>query len=241
MAKSPSHRFGQIIGDLLEEIILPQLQKYCDERGLYLDKKASARHARDRRLAGKDPSHNGRSLRENPLPPPEGHSYRSPVDGYCIAYGRDRGETGTEARRGAVPADVCGREEYNYLWSGEAWSVNGTHHLLRSWPSQKKTSSANFRLHSETTRRMMGFRLSGTQTRSRALSATPIGFRGRSTNPLGRSSVESVGIWQPKVAMSKSPPRPLLSRGVFCQPEGARARPACLAVRLDRAKKQNRI
>lgn len=39
MAKSPAHRFGQIIGDLLEEIILPQLQLYCDERGLYLDKK----------------------------------------------------------------------------------------------------------------------------------------------------------------------------------------------------------
>ncbi|WP_411852765.1 DNA methylase [Stenotrophomonas sp. LGBM10] len=39
MAKSPSHRFGQIIGDLLEEIILPQLQTYCDTRGLYLDKK----------------------------------------------------------------------------------------------------------------------------------------------------------------------------------------------------------
>jgi len=39
VAKSPSHRFGQIIGDLLEEIVLPQLQAYCDARGLYLDKK----------------------------------------------------------------------------------------------------------------------------------------------------------------------------------------------------------
>lgn len=39
MAKSPAHRFGQIIGDLLEEIVLPQLQQYCDQRGLYLDKK----------------------------------------------------------------------------------------------------------------------------------------------------------------------------------------------------------
>ncbi|WP_058569519.1 DNA methylase [Xylella fastidiosa] len=39
MAKSPAHRFGQIIGDLLEEIVLPELQKYCDDRGLYLDKK----------------------------------------------------------------------------------------------------------------------------------------------------------------------------------------------------------
>jgi len=39
MANSPSHRFGQIIGDLLEEIMAPQFQSFCDERGLYLDKK----------------------------------------------------------------------------------------------------------------------------------------------------------------------------------------------------------
>ncbi len=46
MAESPAHRFGQIIGDLLEEIILPQLQEYCDERGLYLDKKGARGTAR---------------------------------------------------------------------------------------------------------------------------------------------------------------------------------------------------
>jgi hypothetical protein len=39
VANSPSHRFGQIIGDLLEEIMTPQFQSFCDARGLYLDKK----------------------------------------------------------------------------------------------------------------------------------------------------------------------------------------------------------
>ncbi len=38
MAASPSHRFGQIIGNLLEEILLPVLLQFCDERGLYLDR-----------------------------------------------------------------------------------------------------------------------------------------------------------------------------------------------------------
>lgn len=38
MAFSPSHRFGQIIGDLLEEVMGPQLEMFCNNRGLYLDK-----------------------------------------------------------------------------------------------------------------------------------------------------------------------------------------------------------
>jgi len=46
MANSPSHRFGQIIGDLLEEIMAPQFQSFCDERGLYLDKKGTRGQAR---------------------------------------------------------------------------------------------------------------------------------------------------------------------------------------------------
>lgn len=46
MANSPSHRFGQIIGDLLEEIMAPQLQSFCNERGLYLDKKGIRGNAR---------------------------------------------------------------------------------------------------------------------------------------------------------------------------------------------------
>lgn len=46
MANSPSHRFGQIIGDLLEEIMTPQLQFFCNERNLYLDKKGIRGKAR---------------------------------------------------------------------------------------------------------------------------------------------------------------------------------------------------
>lgn len=47
MANSPSHRFGQIIGDLLEEIMLPQFQSFCIKRGLYLDKKGVRGKARN--------------------------------------------------------------------------------------------------------------------------------------------------------------------------------------------------
>jgi len=46
VANSPSHRFGQIIGDLLEEIMTPQFQSFCDRRGLYLDKKGTRGAAR---------------------------------------------------------------------------------------------------------------------------------------------------------------------------------------------------
>ena len=46
MAKSPSHKFGQIIGNLLEEITLPILQEFCDARGLYLDKQGMRGGAR---------------------------------------------------------------------------------------------------------------------------------------------------------------------------------------------------
>lgn len=46
MAESPSHKFGQIIGNALEEILLPELEKFCRERGLYLDRKGSRGGAR---------------------------------------------------------------------------------------------------------------------------------------------------------------------------------------------------
>jgi hypothetical protein len=41
MAKSPAHKFGQIIGDALEAAIEPLLQRFATEQGLYLDKKGS--------------------------------------------------------------------------------------------------------------------------------------------------------------------------------------------------------
>lgn len=55
MATSPSHRFGQIVGDLLEEIIGPELEDFCIARGLYLDRKGERRPARSgRKVTWKD-------------------------------------------------------------------------------------------------------------------------------------------------------------------------------------------
>jgi len=47
VALSPSHRFGQIIGDLLEEVMGPQFEMFCSSHGLYLDKSGVRGAARD--------------------------------------------------------------------------------------------------------------------------------------------------------------------------------------------------
>ncbi len=39
MALSPAHRFGQMIGDLLESAIAPLLKEFAENHGLYLDQK----------------------------------------------------------------------------------------------------------------------------------------------------------------------------------------------------------
>lgn len=46
MAQSPSHKFGQLIGNLLESIMKPVLQEFCLEHGLYLDYQGKKRSAR---------------------------------------------------------------------------------------------------------------------------------------------------------------------------------------------------
>ena len=37
MAESPSHKFGQLVGNLLEDLMRPVLQEFCNRRNLYLD------------------------------------------------------------------------------------------------------------------------------------------------------------------------------------------------------------
>lgn len=46
MAESPSHKFGQIIGNILEEIMQPLLAKFCRTHKLYLDFQGKERAAR---------------------------------------------------------------------------------------------------------------------------------------------------------------------------------------------------
>jgi hypothetical protein len=46
MAESPAHRFGQLIGELLEAVVRPQLEDFCRDQGLYLDHQKRDRPAR---------------------------------------------------------------------------------------------------------------------------------------------------------------------------------------------------
>jgi len=39
MAQSPAHQFGQMIGNLLEDVMKPVLQNFCNRKNLYLDTK----------------------------------------------------------------------------------------------------------------------------------------------------------------------------------------------------------
>ena len=62
MASSPAHRFGQIIGDLLEEIMLPLLQDFCDNRRLYLDKKGITSARKGKKVTWLDKYENAHDL-----------------------------------------------------------------------------------------------------------------------------------------------------------------------------------
>ena len=46
MAESPAHKFGQLIGNLLEELIEPLLTSFAERNGLYLDYQKNQRSAR---------------------------------------------------------------------------------------------------------------------------------------------------------------------------------------------------
>ncbi|QOI71835.1 hypothetical protein pEaSNUABM47_00351 [Erwinia phage pEa_SNUABM_47] len=53
---------------------------------------------------------------------PEGHSYDTPVKGYCVYYGRDRGEEDTEFS--VVDEPVC-ENDFGYVWDGTKWTIYG--------------------------------------------------------------------------------------------------------------------
>lgn len=54
MALSPAHRFGQIIGDILEVAVEPILQQFAQEYGLYLDKKGPRAARRGIKVSWRD-------------------------------------------------------------------------------------------------------------------------------------------------------------------------------------------
>ena len=62
MATSPAHKFGQLIGDLLEEVMQPLLQDFCDHRKLYLDKKGHRPARKGKKLTWLDKYENSHDL-----------------------------------------------------------------------------------------------------------------------------------------------------------------------------------
>lgn len=62
---------------------------------------------------------------------PEGHTFQNPVKGYTVAYGRDRGETGVEARehyswQGLLTAGKKAGVDFVYLLKDGKWYVQST-------------------------------------------------------------------------------------------------------------------
>ena len=59
---------------------------------------------------------------------PPGHSFETPVDGFSVAYHRDRGEPQEDTRAGvgttphlAMDDHPVSGADYNYLWADGAW------------------------------------------------------------------------------------------------------------------------
>ena len=62
MAESLAHTFGQVIGNVLEDAIEPALQRFADERGLYLDKKGPRRAREGKKVTWTDLHGNAHDL-----------------------------------------------------------------------------------------------------------------------------------------------------------------------------------
>ena len=62
MAQSLSHKFGQIIGDLLEAGLEPHLQRFAKKHKLYLDKKGKRKARPGQKVSWEDDNHNKHDL-----------------------------------------------------------------------------------------------------------------------------------------------------------------------------------
>jgi hypothetical protein len=62
MAESPAHKFGQIIGDLLELALKPHLQKFARKHKLYLDKKGERKARSGKKVSWTDANNNKHDL-----------------------------------------------------------------------------------------------------------------------------------------------------------------------------------
>jgi hypothetical protein len=62
---------------------------------------------------------------------PEGHSYENQIKGYCVAYGRDRGEEDTDYKVHASWEEAMKKinmcQDYCYYFNGEKWRYKTAH------------------------------------------------------------------------------------------------------------------
>ena len=58
---------------------------------------------------------------------PKGHSFDNKIEGYCVYYGRDRGETGVDPVIENTYDEIMNKnkQEYNYLYENGNWYVGG--------------------------------------------------------------------------------------------------------------------
>ena len=62
MAESLSHKFGQIIGDLLELALEPPIEKFANKHKLYLDKKSERKGRKGKKVSWIDSNNNKHDL-----------------------------------------------------------------------------------------------------------------------------------------------------------------------------------
>ena len=67
------------------------------------------------------------SILDESIEKPDGHTFDKRVEGYSTFYGRDRGETGVDAKEFDTydKALKFNNHNYNYYWDGEKWLVDG--------------------------------------------------------------------------------------------------------------------
>lgn len=96
---------------------------YPEYTGHVLSKYYQTQEARDALFALGDLS----SIGASPFTPPAGHSIDQPIAEFCVAYGRDGGEIGTEAKIFTGLQSVCNAAQtlygadFIYYHDGEQW------------------------------------------------------------------------------------------------------------------------
>lgn len=86
-----------------------------------------AQHYATQKLAEKLVKHGDMSSLAEKCTKPKGHSFDNRKDGYCVYYGRDRGETDVEGVTGDTLSAVWPSEdtwtEFTYVFDGGEWYV----------------------------------------------------------------------------------------------------------------------